>query len=99
VRRLLATSHAIDARQHPHPSEAEGWGTRGPFRNGGRLLRRIKVSISPEVSGLVAEGRSLSETIEIAQSLARKIVESTEIRFRRRSATDMFPSANFEFQS
>jgi predicted RNase H-like HicB family nuclease len=31
---------------------------------------------SPDVPGLVAEGRSLSETIEIAQSLARKIVES-----------------------
>jgi len=31
---------------------------------------------SPDVPGLVAEGRSLSETIEIAQGLARKIVES-----------------------
>lgn len=31
---------------------------------------------SPDVPGLVAEGRTLSETIEIAQGLARKIVES-----------------------
>jgi antitoxin HicB len=31
---------------------------------------------SPDVPGLVAEGRSIAETIEIAQSLARKIVES-----------------------
>ena len=31
---------------------------------------------SPDVAGLVAEGRSIAETIEIAQSLARKIVES-----------------------
>ena len=38
---------------------------------GGRYL-----GTSPDVPGLVAEGRSLSETIEIAQSLARKIVES-----------------------
>ena len=38
---------------------------------GGRYL-----GTSPDVPGLVAEGRSLSETIEIAQSLARKFVES-----------------------
>ncbi len=31
---------------------------------------------SPDVPGLVAEGRSITETIEIAQGLARKIVES-----------------------
>jgi antitoxin HicB len=31
---------------------------------------------SPDVPGLVAEGRSVSETVEIAQGLARKIVES-----------------------
>jgi predicted RNase H-like HicB family nuclease len=31
---------------------------------------------SPDVPGLVAEGRSISETVEIAQGLARKIVES-----------------------
>ena len=31
---------------------------------------------SPDVPGLVAEGRSIAETVEIAQGLARKIVES-----------------------
>jgi antitoxin HicB len=31
---------------------------------------------SPDVPGLAARGRSLSETIEIDQGLARKIVES-----------------------
>lgn len=31
---------------------------------------------SPDVPGLVAEGRSIAETIEIAQGLARKIIES-----------------------
>jgi antitoxin HicB len=31
---------------------------------------------SPDVPGLVAEGRSVAETLEIAQGLARKIVES-----------------------
>ena len=31
---------------------------------------------SPDVPGLVAEGRAVAETVEIAQGLARKIVES-----------------------
>jgi predicted RNase H-like HicB family nuclease len=31
---------------------------------------------SPDVPGLVAEGRSVAETVEIAQGLARRIAES-----------------------
>jgi antitoxin HicB len=34
------------------------------------------VATSPDVPGLVAEGRSISETVEIAQGLTRRIVES-----------------------
>lgn len=34
------------------------------------------VATSPDVPGLVAQGRSMMETVEIAQGLARKIVES-----------------------
>ena len=34
------------------------------------------VATSPDVPGLVAEGRSGTEAVEIAQGLARKIVES-----------------------
>jgi predicted RNase H-like HicB family nuclease len=34
------------------------------------------VATSPDVPGLVAEGRSIVEVSEIAQGLARKIVES-----------------------
>ncbi len=34
------------------------------------------VATSPDVPGLVAEGRSISEAVAIAQDLARKIVES-----------------------
>ncbi len=34
------------------------------------------VATSPDVPGLVAQGRSMTETIEIAQGLARKIAES-----------------------
>jgi antitoxin HicB len=34
------------------------------------------LATSPDVPGLVAEGRSIVETTEIAQGLVRKIVES-----------------------
>jgi predicted RNase H-like HicB family nuclease len=41
-----------------------------PLEEGGYL------ATSPDVPGLVAEGRSVSEAAEIAQGLARKIAES-----------------------
>ncbi|MBI4700652.1 MAG: type II toxin-antitoxin system HicB family antitoxin [Deltaproteobacteria bacterium] len=34
------------------------------------------VATSPDVPGLVAQGRTLAETAEIAQDVARKILES-----------------------
>lgn len=34
------------------------------------------VATSPDLPGLVAEGRSVTEAVEIAQGLGRKIVES-----------------------
>ena len=34
------------------------------------------LATSPDVPGLVAQGRSLTETVEIAQDLTRKIAES-----------------------
>jgi antitoxin HicB len=36
------------------------------------------VGTSPDLPGLVAQGRTLAETIEIAGDVARKIVESCE---------------------
>ena len=41
-----------------------------PLEEGGYL------ATSPDVPGLVAEGRSVVEAVEIAQGLTRKIVES-----------------------
>ncbi|HZK82188.1 MAG TPA: type II toxin-antitoxin system HicB family antitoxin [Humisphaera sp.] len=41
-----------------------------PLSEGGFL------ATSPDVQGLVAEGRTISEAAEIAQGLARKILES-----------------------
>lgn len=36
------------------------------------------VGTSPDLPGLVAQGRTLAETIEIARDVARKLVESYE---------------------
>ena len=41
-----------------------------PLQEGGFL------ATSPDVQGLVAEGRTITEAMEIAQGLARKILES-----------------------
>ena len=34
------------------------------------------VAVSPDVPGLVAQGRTIEETVEIARDVARKIAES-----------------------
>ena len=36
------------------------------------------LATSPDLPGLVAQGRTLSETIEIAHDVARKLIESYE---------------------
>ena len=41
-----------------------------------RLEEGGYLATSPDVPGLVAEGRSIVEAVEIAQGLARKIAES-----------------------
>ena len=61
-------------KRQEHVAEVEEVAIRiriGALKEGGYL------GTSPDVPGLVAEGRSIAETIEIAQSLARKIVESS----------------------
>ena len=56
---------------------------RGAERNETTIRLRIEeldeggyVATSPDVPGLVAEGRSVTEAVEIAQGLTRKIIES-----------------------
>ena len=41
-----------------------------------RLKGGVYLGTSPDVRGLVAQGRSIAEVVEIAQSVARKIVET-----------------------
>jgi antitoxin HicB len=60
-------------KRQEHVAEVEEVAVRVRVENlkNGRYL-----GTSPDVPGLVAEGRSIAETVEIAQGLARKIVES-----------------------
>jgi antitoxin HicB len=41
-----------------------------------KLPEGVYLAISPDVPGLVAQGRTVEETIEIAKDVARKLYES-----------------------
>lgn len=43
-----------------------------------RLPEGVYLATSEQVQGLVAQGRTLSETIEIARDLARKLLEEQD---------------------
>ncbi len=60
-------------RRQEHTTEVEEVAIRVRVE---KLRNNRYLGTSPDVPGLVAEGRSIAETVEIAQGLARKIVES-----------------------
>jgi antitoxin HicB len=60
-------------RRHEHLAEVEEIAIRVRVE---RLKDGRYLGTSPDVPGLVAEGRSVAEAVEIAQGLARKVVES-----------------------
>ncbi|QSA96167.1 type II toxin-antitoxin system HicB family antitoxin [Methylococcus sp. EFPC2] len=45
-----------------------------------RLPEGLYLATSDEVQGLVAQGRTLQETLEIARDVAKKLLESQEKR-------------------
>jgi len=63
----------ITMKKHEHLTQVEEVAIRVRVA---RLKDGRYVGTSPDVAGLVAEGRSVAEAVEIAQGLARKIVES-----------------------
>jgi antitoxin HicB len=60
-------------KRHEHLAEVEEVAIRVRVED---LKKGRYLGTSPDVPGLVAEGRTIAETVEIAQGLARKIVES-----------------------
>ena len=51
-----------------------------------RLPEGVYLATSDEVQGLVAQGRTVTETLEIARDVARKLIEAQE---ERRSAVSL----------
>ncbi|CAN5339858.1 hypothetical protein BH10ACI2_BH10ACI2_19020 [soil metagenome] len=43
-----------------------------------KLPEGVYLATSDDVQGLIAQGRTISETIEIARDIAKKLVESQE---------------------
>ena len=43
-----------------------------------KLLEGLYLATSNSIQGLVAQGRTISETIEIARDVARKLIEAQE---------------------
>lgn len=46
-----------------------------------KLPEGVYLATSDEVPGLVAQGRTVTETVEIARDVAKKLIESQETRF------------------
>jgi antitoxin HicB len=69
----MARNRKLGAKRHDRIAEVDEAAIRlhiEPLAEGGY------VATSRDVPGLVAEGRSITEAVEIAQGLTRKIVES-----------------------
>lgn len=45
-----------------------------------KLPEGVYLATSEEVQGLIAQGRTIQETIEIAQDVAKKLIESRQER-------------------
>ena len=54
------------------------------------LPEGVYLATSDELPGLVAQGRTIAETLEIARDVARKLIESR----REREADISFPEAS-----
>ncbi|MBX3291153.1 MAG: DUF1902 domain-containing protein [Acidobacteria bacterium] len=46
-----------------------------------KLLEGVYLATSDNIQGLVAQGRTIAETIEIARDVAKKLIESQEGKF------------------
>jgi len=54
-----------------------------------KLPEGIYLATSEDVQGLIAQGRTIQETIEIAQDVAKRLIETQEARSILNSATTL----------
>jgi len=45
-----------------------------------KLPEGLYLATSDEVQGLIAQGRTITETLEIARDVAKKLMESTKVK-------------------
>lgn len=55
-----------------------------------KLPEGVWLATSDSVQGLVAQGRTVSETLEIARDVAKKLIESQQERAALQSVGDAF---------
>ena len=58
-----------------------------------KLPEGVYLATSEVIQGLVAQGRTIQETIDIARDVARKLLEATH----EREGTPLLPPAHDEF--
>lgn len=62
-----------------------------------RLPEGVYLATSEEVQGLVAQGRTITETLEIARDVAKKLMEARAEREGERQADASVPTEFFNY--
>lgn len=60
-----------------------------------KLPEGVYLATSDEVQGLIAQGRTIQETIEIAQDVAKRLIEAQETRHLERLLPQAAESFDF----
>jgi len=55
-----------------------------------KLPEGVYLATSPSVQGLVAQGRTVAETLEIARDVAKKLIEAQQERMTLPSVDEVF---------
>ena len=55
-----------------------------------KLPEGVYLATSPSIQGLVAQGRTVAETLEIARDVAKKLIEAQEERLSLPSVDEAF---------
>lgn len=62
-----------------------------------KLPEGVYVATSEHLPGLVAQGRTIAETLEIARDVARKLIEARRTRINNGLQQRMYQHANSQY--
>jgi len=60
-----------------------------------KLPEGLYLATSDDIPGLIAQGRTIAETVEIARDVAKKILEAQEERHQKNKLTDAQDSFDY----